>query len=137
METFDQLFGAIFAVGLALSAVALLVGGVGVVAIMMISVTERTREIGVRKALGATSGTIRWQFLVEAATMTSIGALLGLAIGALLAWVIRTNTSIPATLPASIVATALIASAVTGVAFGMLPAMRASKLDPVEALRHE
>jgi putative ABC transport system permease protein len=104
---------------------------------MMISVTERTREIGVRKALGATSGTIRWQFLVEAATMTSIGALLGLAIGALLAWVIRTNTSIPATLPASIVATALIASAVTGVAFGMLPAMRASKLDPVEALRHE
>jgi putative ABC transport system permease protein len=137
METFDQLFGAIFAVGLALSAVALLVGGVGVVAIMMISVTERTREIGVRKALGATSGTIRWQFLVEAATMTSIGALLGLAIGALLAWVIRTITSIPATLPASIVATALIASAVTGVAFGMLPAMRASKLDPVEALRHE
>ncbi len=137
METFDQLFGAIFAVGLALSAVALLVGGVGVVAIMMISVTERTREIGVRKALGATSGTIRWQFLVEAATMTSIGALIGLGIGALLAWAIRANTSIPATLPGTIVATALIASAVTGVAFGMLPAMRASKLDPVEALRHE
>ncbi|WP_309673215.1 ABC transporter permease [Gemmatimonas sp.] len=137
METFNQLFGAIFAVGLALSAVALLVGGVGVVAIMMISVTERTREIGVRKALGATSGTIRWQFLVEAATMTSIGAFVGLGLGALLAWVIRSNTSIPATLPGSIVATALIASAVTGVAFGMLPAMRASRLDPVEALRHE
>ena len=137
METFDSLFGAIFLVGLALSAVGLLVGGVGVVAIMMISVTERTREIGVRKALGATSGTIRWQFLVEASTMTSIGALVGLALGALLAWVIRTNTSIPATLPGSIVATALIASAVTGVAFGMLPAMRASRLDPVEALRHE
>jgi len=137
MDTFNQLFGAIFAVGLALSAVALLVGGVGVVAIMMISVTERTREIGVRKALGATSGTIRWQFLVEASTMTTIGALVGLGLGALLAWVIRTNTSIPAALPASIVATALIASAVTGVAFGMLPAMRASRLDPVEALRHE
>ncbi|MDQ8158509.1 MAG: ABC transporter permease [Gemmatimonadota bacterium] len=137
METFDQLFGAIFAVGLALSAVALLVGGVGVVAIMMISVTERTREIGVRKALGATAGTIRWQFLVEAATLTSIGALIGLAIGALLAWVIRSNSAIPASLPAGIVATALIASAVTGVAFGMIPALRASKLDPVEALRHE
>lgn len=136
-ETFDQLFGAIFAVGLALSAVALLVGGVGVVAIMMISVTERTREIGVRKALGATAGTIRWQFLVEAATLTSIGALIGLAIGAVLAWVIRTNSSIPASLPVSIVATALVASAITGVAFGMLPAIRASKLDPVEALRHE
>ncbi len=136
-ETFDQLFGAIFMVGLALSAVALLVGGVGVVAIMMISVTERTREIGVRKALGATAGTIRWQFLVEAATLTSIGALLGLGIGALLAWLIRSNSSIPASLPASIVATALIASALTGVAFGMLPAIRASRLDPVEALRHE
>ena len=136
-ETFDQLFGAIFAVGLALSAVALLVGGVGVVAIMMISVTERTREIGVRKALGATAGTIRWQFLVEASTLTSIGAIIGLILGALLAWIIRSNSSLPAELPTSIVLTALIASAVTGVAFGMLPAIRASQLDPVEALRHE
>lgn len=137
MDTFNQLFGAIFAVGLALSAVALLVGGVGVVAIMMISVTERTREIGVRKALGATAGTIRWQFLVEAATLTSIGALIGLAIGALLAWAIRANTVIPASLPLATVLTALVASAVTGVAFGMLPAVRASQLDPIEALRHE
>ncbi len=136
-ETFDQLFGAIFAVGLALSAVALLVGGVGVVAIMMISVTERTREIGVRKALGATAGTIRWQFLVEASTLTSLGAIIGLILGALLAWIIRSNSSLPAELPTSIVLTALIASAVTGVAFGMLPAIRASQLDPVEALRHE
>lgn len=137
MDTFNQLFGAIFAVGLALSAVALLVGGVGVVAIMMISVTERTREIGVRKALGATAGTIRWQFLVEAATLTSIGALIGLTLGALLAWIIRANSSIPAALPVSIVVTALVASAVTGVAFGMLPALKASRLDPVEALRYE
>ena len=137
MDTFNQLFGAIFAVGLALSAVALLVGGVGVVAIMMISVTERTREIGVRKALGATAGTIRWQFLVEAATLTSIGAIIGLIIGALLAWAIRANSPIPASLPLATVFTALAASAVTGVAFGMLPAIRASKLDPIEALRHE
>lgn len=137
MDTFNQLFGAIFAVGLALSAVALLVGGVGVVAIMMISVTERTREIGVRKALGATAGTIRWQFLVEAATLTSIGAFIGLAVGALLAWIIRSNSSLPASVPTSIMVTAVLASAVTGVAFGMLPALRASRLDPVEALRHE
>lgn len=136
-ETFDQLFSAIFAVGLALSAVALLVGGVGVVAIMMISVTERTREIGVRKALGATAGTIRWQFLVEATTLTSIGALIGLALGALLAWAIRANSTIPASLPPSIVVTALVASALTGVAFGIIPAIRASQLDPVEALRYE
>ncbi|MDH5233617.1 MAG: ABC transporter permease [Gemmatimonadota bacterium] len=137
METFDSLFGAIFMVGLGLSAVGLLVGGVGVVAIMMISVTERTREIGVRKALGATRGTILWQFLVEAATLTSIGALLGLAIGAGLAWVVRANSPIPASVPLSAVVTSLAAAALTGVIFGMLPATRASRLDPVEALRHE
>lgn len=137
LETFDQLFGAIFAVGLALSAVALLVGGVGVVAIMTISVTERTREIGVRKALGATAGTIRWQFLVEASTLTSIGAMIGLALGGALAWIIRTASPIPATLPGSIIITALAASAVTGIAFGTIPAIRASRLDPVEALRYE
>ncbi len=137
MEIFDQLFGAIFMVGLGLSAVGLLVGGVGVVAIMMISVTERTREIGVRKALGATRATILWQFLVEAATLTSIGAAVGLIIGALLAWVVRANTPVPAAVPPSAILTAILASIGTGVVFGMLPAMRASRLDPVEALRYE
>lgn len=137
METFDSLFGAIFMVGLGLSAVGLLVGGVGVVAIMMISVTERTREIGVRKALGATRATILWQFLVEAATLTSLGAAAGLTFGGLLAWVVRANTSIPATVPVSSVVMSLAAAALTGVFFGMLPATRAAKLDPVEALRHE
>lgn len=137
METFDQLFGAIFLVGLALSAVALLVGGVGVVAIMMISVTERTREIGVRKALGATRAVILWQFLVEAATLTSLGAGIGLIIGAVLAGVIKAYTPLPASVPASAVMSAVGASIVTGVVFGMLPALRASRLDPIEALRHE
>jgi putative ABC transport system permease protein len=137
MEVFNQLFGAIFLVGLALSGVGLLVGGVGVVAIMMISVTERTREIGVRKALGATRGTILWQFLVEAATLTSIGAAIGLALGGLLAMVIKNNTPIPASVPTSAILTALAASALTGIVFGMAPAARAANLDPVEALRHE
>jgi putative ABC transport system permease protein len=137
MEVFDQLFGAIFMVGLGLSAVGLLVGGVGVVAIMMISVTERTREIGVRKALGATRFTILWQFLVEAATLTTLGALVGLALGALGAWGVRAFTPLPASIPLSSVVTSLVAAALTGVLFGMLPATRASKLDPVEALRHE
>ena len=137
METFDSLFGAIFMVGLGLSAVGLMVGGVGVVAIMMISVTERTREIGVRKALGATRATILWQFLVEAMTLTSLGAAIGLVVGALLAWVIRAYTPVPASVPFSAVLSSLGAAALTGIVFGMLPASRASKMDPVEALRHE
>ena len=137
MDLFNQFFGAIFLVGLTLSAVGLLVGGVGVVAIMMISVTERTREIGVRKALGATRATILWQFLVESATLTTLGAAIGLVIGTILAWFVKTNTPIPASVPLSAVATALTSAAFTGILFGMMPAARAARMDPVEALRHE
>jgi putative ABC transport system permease protein len=133
METYNRIFGTIFGVMIALSAVGLIVGGVGVVAIMTISVTERTREIGVRKALGATRLTILWQFLVEAVTLTGIGAVVGLFFGWLVTIVIPFDASIP---PMAILA-ALIASAFTGVLFGMIPAARAARLDPVEALRHE
>jgi putative ABC transport system permease protein len=125
-------------VGIALSSVGLLVGGVGVIAIMMISVTERTREIGVRKALGATRGTILWQFLVEAVTLTGIGAAIGLMGGVAVAITVRSVwPAIPASTPASSIIAALAASAFTGVLFGMLPAVRAARLDPVAALRHE
>jgi len=120
-----------------LSAVGLLVGGIGVVAIMMISVTERTREIGVRKALGATRATILWQFLVEAATLTLIGAVAGLVVGLGITAIIRAATPIEAVVPPTAIVVALAASALTGILFGMLPAARAARLDPVEALRYE
>jgi len=135
---YTKLFGTFFIVGLALSSVGLMVGGVGVVAIMMISVTERTREIGVRKALGATRWTILWQFLVEAVTLTGIGASVGLALGIALAIGVRTAwPAVPATTSWSTVAAALGISAVTGILFGMLPAIKAARLDPVVALRYE
>jgi putative ABC transport system permease protein len=136
-DVYNKIFGAFFLVMVVLSAVGLIVGGVGVVAIMMISVTERTREIGVRKALGATRGTILWQFLVEAVTLTGIGAIIGLVLGTLVAFIIAKTTPIAASVPPLAVVAALLTSAFTGVLFGMLPAAKASKLDPVAALRYE
>jgi putative ABC transport system permease protein len=137
MAIYNGFFGVFFVIMIALSAVGLMVGGVGVVAIMMISVTERTREIGVRKALGATRRTILWQFLVEAATLTCIGASIGLILGTFVAFLVNKFTPIPASTPPLAIAAALGVSAVTGIIFGMLPAARASRLDPVEALRYE
>src|SRR5437899_5049426 len=104
---------------------------------MMISVTERTREIGVRKALGATRATILWQFLVEAVTLTGIGAIVGLLGGTAVSEIVRNVTPIKASVPPLAIVAALGASAITGVIFGMLPAVRASRLDPVDALRYE
>ena len=137
LETYNKIVGTFFIVMLSLSAVGLLVGGVGVIAIMMISVTERTREIGVRKALGATAGIILWQFLVEAATLTGIGGAIGLALGALVAFVVRSNFPIPAEIPLLSVVAAIGGSILTGVLFGIIPAFRAARLDPVVALRYE
>ncbi len=137
MAIYNGFFGVFFIIMIALSAVGLMVGGVGVIAIMMISVTERTREIGVRKALGATRKTILWQFLVEAATLTCIGASIGLIAGSGVAFLVNKFTPVPASTPPMAIAAALGVSAVTGIVFGMLPAARASRLDPVEALRYE
>ena len=137
LESFNSMTAGFFLVMLVLSSVGLMVGGVGVVAIMMISVTERTREIGVRKALGATRGEILFQFLVESATLTVLGGLCGMAMGALIAAGITTFTPIPASIPLWSVAAAIGASAITGICFGLYPANKAARLDPVEALRYE
>jgi putative ABC transport system permease protein len=136
-DVYNKVFGMFFLVMIALSSVGLLVGGVGVVAIMMISVTERTREIGVRKALGATRGVILWQFLVEAVTLTATGASIGLVLGWVVALIVNASTPIAASVPPLAVVAALGSSAITGIVFGMLPALKASRLDPVAALRYE
>jgi len=137
LENWDQITGVIFLVMLVLSSVGLMVGGVGVVAIMMISVTERTREIGVRKAIGARRREILWQFLVEAATLTLIGGAIGLTVGGSISFLVETLSPLPASVPLWSVVAALGASVFTGVLFGIYPAAKAARLDPVEALRYE
>ena len=137
LDSWKQVSGMFFFVMLVLSSIGLMVGGVGVIAIMMISVTERTREIGVRKALGATRRAILWQFLVEASTLTLVGGAVGMLAGGGLAFIISQVTPIPANVPLWSIVAALLASALTGVGFGLYPASRAARLDPVEALRYE
>ena len=137
LSIWSQLTGVFFVVMIALSGVGLMVGGVGVVAVMMISVTERTREIGVRKALGATQGEILWQFLVEAATLTLIGGAVGMILGGGLAYAVSHLTPVPARVPPLAIVAALGASVLTGIVFGIVPAQRAARMDPVEALRYE
>ena len=137
VETFNQITGIFFVVMLALSSVALMVGGVGVIAIMMIAVTERTREIGIRKALGATKREILWQFLFEATTVTVIGGVIGMIIGGGTALLVDALTPIPASVPFGAIVAALGMATVAGVLFGLWPAWRAARLDPVEALRYE
>ncbi|MFL5384120.1 MAG: ABC transporter permease [Longimicrobiaceae bacterium] len=136
-DLFNKLTGVFFVVMLVLSGIGLIVGGVGVVGIMMISVTERTREIGVRKALGATRREILWQFLVESVTVTVVGGAIGIALASFFAWVLRKVTPVPAEVPLWAVAASLGMAAFAGIVFGMYPAAKAARLDPVESLRYE
>lgn len=136
-KTFNRVTTIFFLVMIALSSVALMVGGVGVVAIMMISVTERTREIGVRKALGATRREILWQFLFESSTVTFIGGAIGMVIGGGIAFLLNALTPLPARVPIFGLVAALGMAIVAGIFFGLWPAWRASRMDPVVALRYE
>ena len=136
-DLFNQLTGAFFAVMIGLSSVGMLVGGIGVIGIMLISVTERTREIGIRKAVGATQREIKWQFLIEASLLTATGAAAGLMIGWGISELLAYYTPLPARIPLWSVFAAISLAALTGILFGMIPALRAAKLDPVDALRYE
>lgn len=137
VDLFNRLTGMFFIVMLALSSVGLMVGGVGVIGIMLISVTERTREIGIRKSVGATRKEILWQFLVEAGVLTLLGGAAGLLVGGVAAEVLAAYTPLPARIPFWSVVVALLMALVTGVLFGLLPAIRASRMEPVTALGFE
>ena len=137
IAVWDQISAAILLSLVVISSIALMVGGIGVMAIMTISVTERTREIGVRKAIGARRREILVQFLIEAAVLTSVGGLLGVLIGSAIGLLVNIVSGFPVSLPWWSFALGLGFSASIGIFFGMLPAWRASRLDPIEALRYE
>ena len=137
LKVWEQISQAVFLALVVISSIALMVGGIGVMAIMMISVTERTREIGVRKALGARRREILWQFLIEAAFLTSVGGLLGILCGSAIGLGIHWLTGFPVSLPWWSCAIGIGFSAGVGIFFGLFPAIKASRLDPIEALRYE
>ena len=138
IQQFDRITGLIGLVAIAISALGLRVGGIGVMNIMLVSVTERTREIGVRKALGARRRDIIGQFLVEAVTLTGAGGMLGIAIAVLITMLVGALVpALPSKVPAWALITGFTVSVAVGVFFGVWPAVKAARLDPVEALRYE
>jgi putative ABC transport system permease protein len=137
-DQFRQIVGSVAGLIIAVSSVGLLIGGVGVMNIMLMSVTQRTREIGVRKALGARRRDIIWQFLTEAVTLTGAGGLVGVAFGWGASRLMRfALPSLPSAVPLWAVITAVGVSMAVGLFFGMYPAIKAARLDPVDALRYE
>lgn len=137
LDIYNQLTGATYLVLTAVSAVALMIGGIGVMNIMLVSVTERTKEIGIRKAVGATRGGILSQFLIEAVVLTAIGGGIGVAIGEGLSLLINKYSPLPAFIPLWAIIVGLVVSVGVGVVFGVFPAWKAANLDPIEALRFE
>lgn len=135
--TFSAFSLTVAGIGLFITGLSLLVGGIGIMNIMFVSVTERTREIGIRKAIGARRRTILLQFLTESAALCLIGGILGLVIASVIVLIVNQTTEFQASMPLPIVFVALLVSLAVGVISGFLPAYRAARMDPVEALRHE
>jgi ABC-type antimicrobial peptide transport system permease subunit len=135
---FREIISTVALVMVVISSIGLLVGGIGVMNIMLVSVTERTREIGVRKALGARRRDIAWQFLAESMTLTASGGFLGIVVGWLLSVAVRTLVpSLPSTVPLWSGIAGFTVAASVGLFFGMWPAVKAARLDPIAALRYE
>jgi putative ABC transport system permease protein len=137
LEVYNQLTQAVWMVMIVISSIGLLVGGVGVMNIMLVSVTERTREIGIRKAVGAKRRNILWQFLIEAMALSGLGGLLGILMGLGAAKIIAWLTVLPAAVSVFWVITAFVFSVGVALVFGIYPAMRAARFDPIECLRYE
>ncbi len=136
LEMFNNVMGVVLLIGIVITGISLFVGGVGVMNIMFVSVTERTREIGIRKAIGARKRAILVQFLFESAAICLIGGLMGLLLATVVTEIIN-RTLMPASISPGIVVVALLVSSLTGIAAGVVPAYRASRLDPIDALRYE
>ncbi len=137
VDEFHSILGMVALATIVLSSIGLLIGGVGVMNIMLVSVTERTREIGIRKAIGAKSGDITWQFLLEAMTLTGAGGVIALLLVNGLVLLVRVGLKWPGSVPVWAALTGVVVSVGVGLIFGVWPAMKAAKLDPVEALRYE
>lgn len=137
MDIYKKITTAIYGVMVLISSIGLFVGGVGVMNIMLVTVTERTREIGIRKAIGAKRRNILWQFLIEAMTLTGVGGILGIIIGTLTGLIINAVTPVPASISLFWVILSFSFAVGVGLIFGIYPAYRAAKLDPIVALRYE
>lgn len=137
VDFFDNMTKYVRIVAIAIASISLIVAGVGIMNIMLVSVTERTREIGIRKAIGAKRRDIMWQFLVEAIVLSEVGGVLGILLGLGIGKIVEMSAPVPAAIPTATVILGLLFCSAVGIIFGVYPATKASKLEPIHALRYE